>query len=287
VNPWIAGARPRTLPAAVVPVAIGTAAAVGEGSLTWWRAGAAMVVSLALQVGVNYANDYSDGVRGTDDVRVGPVRLVASRLKAPAEVKRAAFMAFAVAGVAGLALAFAVGPELIAVGAAAIGAAWFYTGGPKPYGYLGLGELFVFVFFGLVATAGSTYVQLERLTGWSVVVGVPVGILAVALLVVNNLRDIPSDDIAGKRTLAVRLGDRRTRRVYVALVASAFVMVLVVATWRWPALLALAALPLAAGPANRVYSGARGRDLITVLGATGRLHLVFGALLTVGLALGG
>ena len=287
MNPWIAGARPRTLPAAVVPVAVGTAAAVGEGSLTWWRAGAAMVVSLALQVGVNYANDYSDGVRGTDDARVGPVRLVASRLKAPAEVKRAAFIAFGVAGVAGLALAIAVGPELIVVGAAAIGAAWFYTGGPKPYGYLGLGELFVFVFFGLVATAGSTYVQLERLTAWSVVVAVPVGLLAVALLVVNNLRDIPSDDIAGKRTLAVRLGDGRTRRLYVALVAAAFVMVLVVASWRWPALLALGALPLAAGPVNRVHSGARGRDLIAVLGATGRLHLVFGALLTVGLALGG
>ncbi len=287
MNPWIAGARPRTLPAAVVPVAVGTAAAVGEGSLTWWRAGAAMVVSLALQVGVNYANDYSDGVRGTDDVRVGPVRLVASRLKAPAEVKRAAFIAFGVAGVAGLALAIAVGPELILVGAAAIAAAWFYTGGPKPYGYLGLGELFVFVFFGLVAAAGSTSVQLERLTGWSVVVGVPVGLLAVALLVVNNLRDIPSDDIAGKRTLAVRLGDRRTRRFYVALVAAAFVMVLVVAAWRWPALLALAALPLAVGSVNRVYAGARGRDLITVLGATGRLHLAFGALLTLGLALGG
>jgi len=287
VNPWIAGARPRTLPAAVVPVAAGSAAAVGEGSLTWWRAGAAMVVSLALQVGVNYANDYSDGVRGTDDVRVGPVRLVASRLKAPAEVKRAAFIAFGVAAAAGLALAIAVGPELFAVGAAAIGAAWFYTGGPKPYGYLGLGEVFVFVFFGLVATAGSTYVQLERLTGWSVVVGVPVGSLAVALLVVNNLRDIPSDDIAGKRTLAVRLGDRRTRRLYVALVAAAFLLVVVVASWRWPALLALGALPLAVGPVNRVHAGARGRDLIAVLGATGRLHLVFGALLTLGLALGG
>jgi len=287
VNPWIAGARPRTLPAAVVPVAAGSAAAVGEGSLTWWRAGAAMVVSLALQVGVNYANDYSDGVRGTDDVRVGPVRLVASRLKAPVEVKRAAFIAFGVAAAAGLALAIAVGPELFAVGAAAIGAAWFYTGGPKPYGYLGLGEVFVFVFFGLVATAGSTYVQLERLTGWSVVVGVPVGSLAVALLVVNNLRDIPSDDIAGKRTLAVRLGDRRTRRLYVALVAAAFLLVVVVASWRWPALLALGALPLAVGPVNRVHAGARGRDLIAVLGATGRLHLVFGALLTLGLALGG
>jgi len=287
VNPWIAGARPRTLPAAVVPVAAGSAAAVGEGSLTWWRAGAAMVVSLALQVGVNYANDYSDGVRGTDDVRVGPVRLVASRLKAPAEVKRAAFIAFGVAAAAGLALAIAVGPELFAVGAAAIGAAWFYTGGPKPYGYLGLGEVFVFVFFGLVATAGSTYVQLERLTGWSVVVGVPVGSLAVALLVVNNLRDIPSDDIAGKRTLAVRLGDRRTRRLYVALVAAAFLLVVVVASWRWPALLALGALPLAVGPLNRIHAGARGRDLIAVLGATGRLHLVFGALLTLGLALGG
>jgi 1,4-dihydroxy-2-naphthoate octaprenyltransferase len=287
MNRWLVGARPRTLPAAVVPVAVGTAVAVGEGSITWWRAGAALVVSLALQVGVNYANDYSDGVRGTDDVRIGPARLVASRLASPPAVKRAAFAALGVAAMAGLALAVAVGPELLVVGAAAIAAAWFYTGGPKPYGYLGLGEVFVFVFFGLVATAGSTYVQLDRLTGWSVMAGVTVGFLPTALLVVNNLRDLPADDIAGKRTLAVRMGDRRTRKLYVALVAAAFVGVVVLAAWRLPALLALAAVPVAFGPAARVYRGARGRELIAVLGATGRLQLVFGALLTAGLALGG
>lgn len=287
MNRWVLGARLRTLPAAVVPVAVGTAAALGEGPIRWWRAGAALVVALALQVGVNYANDYSDGVRGADDVRVGPARLVASRLASPASVKRAALGSFAVAALAGLALAVAVGPELIAVGAVAMLAAWGYTGGPAPYGYLGLGEVFVFTFFGVVATSGSAYVQLDRISGWSLVASVPVGALACALLAVNNLRDIPSDAIAGKRTLAVRLGDRRTRLLYTGLVAAAFVAVPVLAWWRWPALLALAALPLASTPIARVRSGSRGRDLIVVLGATGRLQLGFGALLALGLALGG
>src|SRR5262245_23884530 len=223
------GARPRTLPASVVPVAVGTAVAVGDGPIRWWRAGAALVVSLALQVGVNYANDYSDGVRGTDDVRVGPPRLVSSRLASPPAVKRAALASLAVAAVAGLALAVAVGPELLVVGAAAIAAAWCYTGGPEPYGYLGLGQLFVFVFVGLVATAGSTYVQLERLTGWSVVTAAGLGLLPTALLVVNNLRDRAPDEIAGKRTLAVRIGDRRTRQLYVALLVGAFLVIPVLA----------------------------------------------------------
>ena len=217
------GARPRTLPAAVVPVVVGTACAVGEGGMIWWRAGAALVVALALQVGTNYANDYSDGVKGTDTARVGPVRLVASGLARPGAVKRAAIIAFAVAAAAGTALALAVGPELFVVGAACIAAGWLYTGGPKPYGYYGFGELFVFVFFGLVATAGTTYVIVERLTGLSVAAGVVTGALACALLVVNNLRDIPTDRAAGKRTLAVRMGDSPTRVLYVALVVVAFV----------------------------------------------------------------
>jgi 1,4-dihydroxy-2-naphthoate octaprenyltransferase len=288
---WFAGARPRTLPAAVVPVAVGTACAVGEGSdgIIWWRAVAAMVVSLALQVATNYANDYSDGVRGTDadDKRVGPVRLVGQGLAAPSSVKKAAMAAFAVAGVAGGALALAVGPELFVVGALAILAGWFYTGGPRPYGYAGFGELFVFVFFGLVATAGSTYVQLERVTGLSIGAAVPVGLLATALLVVNNLRDIPGDSEVGKRTLAVRLGDQRTRYLYLALIVGAIVCVPFVAGLgqRPVAAIALITLVVAQKPVLRVLQGARGRDLIPVLGGTARVHLVFGVLLTIGLAL--
>jgi 1,4-dihydroxy-2-naphthoate octaprenyltransferase len=291
VNAWLAGARPRTLPAAVVPVLVGTACAVGErpGGLVWWRAGAALVVALAIQVATNYANDYSDGKRGTDDPgrRVGPVRLVGWGIKPAAAVKRAALVSFAVAGVAGLALAVAVGPELLVVGAASFAAGWFYTGGPKPYGYLGLGEVFVFTFFGVVATAGSSYVQLEELQGLALGASVPVGLLATALLVVNNLRDIPGDTLSGKRTLAVRLGDRRTRVLYVALVAGAFVCLPFVAGLgeRPAGALAFAALLLAQRPALRVLQGASGADLIPVLAATGRVQLASGALLALGLAL--
>jgi len=285
---WVAGARPRTLPAAVVPVAVGAACAVGEGGMIWWRVAAALVVSLGLQVGTNYANDYSDGVRGTDTARVGPVRLVASGLAPPKAVKRAALLAFGVAALAGLALAIAVGPVLLLVGAAAIAAGWFYTGGPKPYGYYGFGELFVFVFFGLVATAGTTYVVTEGLTGLSVVAGAAVGALACALLVVNNLRDIPTDRAAGKKTLAVRLGDGPTRILYAALIAVAFVAAIVAAVvWRLPAALVILAIPLGLRPVAMVRAGATGRELIGVLGATGQLQLGFGALFTIGLALGG
>jgi 1,4-dihydroxy-2-naphthoate octaprenyltransferase len=285
VNRWVAGARPRTLPAAVVPVVVGTACAAGHGGIIWWRAGAALVVALALQVATNYANDYSDGVRGTDTRRVGPVRLVASGLATPAEVQRAAFASFGVAALAGLALTIAVGPELLVVGAAAIAAGWFYTGGPKPYGYYGFGELFVFVFFGLVATAGTTYVLIEQLTGLSLVAGSAVGCLACALLVVNNLRDIPTDAAAGKLTLAVRLGDRGTRRLYVALIAGAFAIAALAALARPWALLALAAVPLAVAPVRAVREQAIGPELIAVLAATSRLQLAFGALFAFGLAM--
>jgi 1,4-dihydroxy-2-naphthoate octaprenyltransferase len=285
---WILGARPRTLPAAVVPVAIGAAAAVGAGSIVWWRVAVALVVALALQVGVNYANDYSDGVRGTDATRVGPVRLVASQLAQPAEVKRAAFLAFGVAGVAGLALAATTSWWLLAVGAASIAAAWFYTGGPRPYGYAGLGELFVFVFFGLVATVGTTYVAIERITGLAVVMGCAAGCLSCALLAVNNLRDIPSDAAAGKRTLAVRLGAPRTRWLYVGLVVAAFTLAVVAAlAWRIEVLLALLAVAVAVPPVRAVRAGATGPALIPVLGATGRLQVVYGALVAIGLVLGG
>ncbi len=281
---WVAGARPRTLPAAVVPVLVGTGVAAGQGDVVWWRVGAALVVALATQVATNYANDYSDGVRGADDARVGPVRLVAGGLASPASVKRAALLSFAVAGVAGLALALAVGPELVAVGAACFLAGWYYTGGRRPYGYAGLGEVAVFVFFGLVATVGSAYVHLERVTGLALLAAVPVGLLATALLVANNLRDIPSDAVAGKRTLAVRLGDGATRRLYVGCVAVAFCCVPLLALQRWPALMALAALPLVRRPAAAVLSGAAGPQLVGVLVRTGQLQLVFGALLALGVA---
>jgi 1,4-dihydroxy-2-naphthoate octaprenyltransferase len=285
MNPWLVGARPRTLPAALVPVVIGAACAVGAGSVTWWRVAVALVVSLALQVGVNYANDYSDGVRGTDDARVGPVRLVASGLKPPAAVKRAAWLAFGVAAVAGLVLAATTSWWLLVVGAAAIAAAWGYTGGPRPYGYAGLGELFVFVFFGLVATVGTTYVAVERVTGLSVVMGCAAGCLSCSLLVVNNLRDIPSDTAAGKRTLAVRLGAARTRALYVALLTAAFALAGVAAAWRPWVLLALLAIPLAVACARAVLGGARGPALIPVLAGTGRLLLAYGALASIGLLL--
>ena len=286
MNRWITGARPRTLPAAVVPVAVGAAAAVGEpGDLVAWRVAAALVVSLALQVGVNYANDYSDGVRGTDDVRVGPTRLVASGLASPTSVKRAAVLAFGVAAVAGLAIALATSLWLLVVGAAAIAAGWFYTGGPRPYGYLGLGEVFVFVFFGLVATAGTTFAAIEAVTALSLVMGSAVGSLACALLVINNLRDIPTDRDVGKRTLAVRLGDGRTRWFYTVLVGAAFVLTVVAAGWRPTVLLGLAAVPLAVAPLRSVLGGAGGPALIPVLGATGRLQLIWGVLVTVGLSI--
>jgi 1,4-dihydroxy-2-naphthoate octaprenyltransferase len=285
-NRWVLGARPRTLPAAVVPVALGAAAAAGEPDARWWTVALALVVSLALQVGVNYANDYSDGVRGTDEVRVGPVRLVGSGLASASAVKRAAFAAFGVAAVAGLVLAAATSWWLLAVGVASILAGWFYTGGSNPYGYLGLGEVFVFVFFGLVATAGTTFVVVESLPARAWLLGCVAGCLACALLVVNNLRDIPTDTVAGKRTLAVRLGDAATRWLYVALLAGAFVLVVVVAlTGRVGALAGLVAVPLAVVPARRVRAGAAGRDLIAVLGETGRVQLVAGLLTAVGVVL--
>jgi 1,4-dihydroxy-2-naphthoate octaprenyltransferase len=287
VNRWILGARPRTLPAAVVPVAIGAGAAVGGPSPVWWRVGPALVVSLALQIGVNYSNDYSDGIRGTDDVRVGPMRLVAGGLARPGLVKRAAFLAFGVAGAAGLVLALATTWWLIVVGLAAMLAGWGYTGGPKPYGYLGLGELFVFVFFGLVATVGTTYVVIERFPAHGWVAGCVAGFLACALLVVNNLRDIPTDRTAGKRTLAVRLGDARTRWLFVGCMVAAAALVIVVAVvWRAWAAIALAGFAVSVPPILMVRRGAQGRELIPVLAATARTQLVVGLLLAAGLALG-
>ncbi len=288
MNRWLIGARPRTLPAAVVPVALGAAACVGLGGAAWWRVGLAAVVSLALQVGVNYANDYSDGVRGTDEVRVGPVRLVASGLASPKAVKLAALMAFGVAAVAGLVLAVLTTWWLLAVGAAAILAAWGYTGGPKPYGYLGLGELFVFVFFGLVATVGSMYVVVEQVTAIGWLAGCAAGCLACALLVINNLRDIPTDRVVGKRTLAVRLGDARTRWLYLALLVGAELLFVGVAVAGRPlAALGVLGLVVAVPAVKAVRGGSVGGALIPVLGATGKVQLVSGLLAAAGMAISG
>ena len=282
---WILGARLPTLPAAVVPVLVGTAVAAGSG-IVWWRAAAALVVALALQVAANYANDLSDGVRGTDGQdRGGPQRLVGSGLATPQEVRLAMLGAFGVAAVAGLLLAAAVTPWLLVVGAASMAAGWLYTGGPSPYGYLGLGEVFVFVFFGLVATVGSTYVHQRQVPAVAWAAATAVGLLACALLVVNNLRDRPADAEAGKRTLAVRMGDRRTRVLYVVLVDGALVVGSLCALDRRWAFLVLGAGVLA-GPAVRVVlGGAEGRDLIGVLERTGRTQLAAGILLAAGLAL--
>jgi len=328
VRRWVLGARPRTLPAAVVPVLVGTAAAhphFGAYADAWvayaplshpsapvmvsaapsvsgwvWRALGALVVSLAVQVGTNYANDYSDGVRGTDDARVGPLRLVGSGLVSPGAVKRASLIAFGVAGVVGLWLAAVTSWWVLLVGAACLAAGWLYTGGPRPYGYAGLGEVFVFVFFGLVATVGTYYVQTLRLgdpTVWVAAVGV--GLLSTALLLANNLRDIDTDVVSGKRTLAVRIGRRRAGWLYVACVAVPFVGTLVWgvagAVWlltdvrwvsRWALVgpfLPLCALPLAVAPVRTVLGDAKGRALLPVLAATGKLQMVFGALLAAGL----
>ncbi|MCW2679097.1 MAG: 1,4-dihydroxy-2-naphthoateoctaprenyltransferase [Frankiales bacterium] len=284
---WLEGARPRTLPAAFAPVLVGTGAAALVDRFRPLHALLALVVALALQVAVNYANDYSDGVRGTDAERVGPLRLVGSGVAAPRSVKAAAFAGFGVAMAAGLALALMTTAWLIPLGGVMILAAWGYTGGASPYGYRGFGEVSVFVFFGLVAVCGTTYVQAERVTWTSVLGGVACGALACAILVTNNLRDIPTDVIAGKRTLAVVLGDTRTRLLYAALVAAAFVVALVlVGATPW-ALLALIALPLARGPLERVRRGVTGGELIPVLAGTGRLQLAYAVLLTAGLALGG
>jgi 1,4-dihydroxy-2-naphthoate octaprenyltransferase len=284
---WLAGARPRTLPAAVSPVLVGTGVAVALDGFRPVPALLALVVALALQVAVNYANDYSDGKRGTDADRVGPMRLVGSGAAAPRQVLVAAGLAFGVAGVAGLGLAALSSWWLVAVGAVCIAAAWTYTGGPLPYGYRALGEVFVFVFFGPVAVVGTTFVQTGTLPGLAFAVSVPVGLLIVALLVVNNLRDIEGDAAVGKRTLAVLLGDRTTRLTYVGILVVAFAVIAAVGLLRPWALLALLGTALGVPPARTVLAGGRGPALIGALQATGLLTLVTGILLAAGLALSG
>ena len=285
---WILGARLRTLPAAIMPVMVGSACAGAlEGGVNkrWTFALLALVVSLALQVGVNYANDYSDGVRGTDEKRVGPLRLVGSGLVAPDVVKRAAFIAFGIAAFTGLLIALATSLWLIVVGAACIGAGWLYTGGPKPYGYMGLGELFVFVFFGLVATCGTMYAVTQHVTQLCIYASVAVGSLAVALLVINNLRDIPGDTEVGKVTLAVRLGDKKTRILYNVLFAACGVAIVLCALSRRGAIVGLLGLVVAVPAIRAVRSGASGRELIAVLAITGKTQIATGLLLSLGILL--
>ncbi len=285
---WLAGARPRTLPAAVSPVLAGTGVAAYVDGAVVWKALLALVVSLALQVGVNYANDYSDGIRGTDADRVGPMRLVGSGVASPSAVKHAAFLAFGVAGVAGLVLAASTAWWLVAIGAVSVLAAWFYTGGARPYGYLGLGEVMVFVFFGLVAVVGTTYVQTTTFELPALYAAIGVGALACAILVVNNLRDIPTDTVAGKRTLAVVLGPGRTRALYVLLVlAAAAAVVAVAVSTTWWALLGLGFLVPVLPGVRTVRSGAVGPALIPVLQSTGVAELVWALLVAVPLALVG
>jgi 1,4-dihydroxy-2-naphthoate polyprenyltransferase len=281
---WVAGARPRTLGAAISPVLVGTAAAYADAdTVIWWRAAAALVVALGLQVGVNYANDYSDGVRGTDTKRAGPLRLTASGVAAPAAVRNAAALAFGVAAVVGLALAIAVDLRLLVVGVLAIAAAVLYTGGPRPYGYSGLGEVAVLVFFGFVATAGSAYVQLERVPAAAWWGAVAVGLLACGILLANNIRDVDTDRAAGKRTLAVRTGIATARLLFDGCVSGAFVAVAVVGVLYPTALIALAALPLALQPVRLVMTRRDPPSLVAALVGTARLEIVVAMLLSLGL----
>jgi 1,4-dihydroxy-2-naphthoate octaprenyltransferase len=284
---WVEGARPRTLPTALSPVIAGTGAAIGNGVVAPGRALLALVVAVSLMIGVNYANDYSDGIRGTDDERVGPLRLVGSNLATPSTVRAAALVAFAVAGLAGLTL-ISLSQQwwLIAVGAACIAAAWFYTGGSHPYGYLGLGELAVFVFYGLVGVLGTVLTQSGPPGALAVVAAIGVGMLTSAVLVANNLRDIPTDAAVGKRTLAVQLGDRDTRRLYTALMLLPFVLSAGAGLRSWSMLIALLALPFALLPIRDVLRGAEGAKLIRVLTQTGALLLAWSVLTAIGLAVG-
>jgi 1,4-dihydroxy-2-naphthoate octaprenyltransferase len=287
VAEWVQGARPRTLPIAVSPVLVGTGAALGAAVVAPVRALLALLVAVALIVGVNYANDYSDGIRGTDDERVGPLRLVGARLAAPAAVRTAALLSLSVAALAGLALVALSGQWwLIAVGAACLTGAWFYTGGRRPYGYAGLGEVAVFVFFGPVAVLGTVITQSGPPSPLAVVAAVGVGLLACAVLVANNLRDIPTDAVAGKRTLAVVLGDTDTRRLYAALVVAPLLLTAGAALRSWPMALGLLAAPLAVAPVRRVLRGAQGPQLVRVLAATVSVLLAWSVTTAVGLALG-
>ena len=281
MNKWILGARPRTLPAAIAPVVVATALVGSDFNLL--RAALALKVAVWLQIGVNFANDYSDGVKGTDADRVGPIRLVASGMATAKSVKAAAFISFAIASIAGAWLAFLTSPLLIAVGVASIAAAWGYTGGKNPYGYKGLGELSVFLFFGVIATMGTYYAQTEELTLLSFIVSIPMGALSCAILAINNLRDRPKDALVGKLTVAVRIGDRNARVMFVSLLLVAHLAV--IATLIPTTLLTLLALPMSISISRQVLSGISGKELIPLLGKTGKLQMLFSILLAVGLGI--
>ncbi|MFT4088497.1 MAG: 1,4-dihydroxy-2-naphthoate polyprenyltransferase [Gordonia sp. (in: high G+C Gram-positive bacteria)] len=286
VSEWIQGARPRTLPNAIAPVVVGVGAAARLGDVVWWKAALALLVALALIIGVNFANDYSDGIRGTDDDRVGPMRLVGSGAASPGAVKNAAFGCFGVAAVAGLVLAVSTAWWLVAVGVVCIAGAWFYTGGKKPYGYLGFGEVAVFVFFGLVAVLGTQYVTVGQVDVAGLLCAIAIGCFSSAVLVVNNLRDIPTDTESGKITLAVRLGDRSTRMLFTALIVVPFALTVAVgALASWWALFGLLATPLAAVAVRPVISGGNGRALIPTLATTGQAMLVWAVATAVPFAL--
>lgn len=280
-NKWVLGARPRTLPAAIAPVLVATSLA--GSAFNWLRALLALFVAVGLQIAVNYSNDYSDGIKGTDENRVGPTRLVAGNLATAAEVKRAALTSFFFASIAGTWLALLTSPWLILVGLISIAAAWGYTGGKNPYGYLGFGEVSVFVFFGLVATVGTFYVQTETITLLSFLVAIPMGAFSCAILAINNLRDRPLDEIAGKNTLAVRFGDKWARKSFVALLIFAHLAAL--ATLIPWSLLTLVLVPMTIQISRQVLNGAAGRDLIPILGRTGKLQLLFSLLFSVALAI--
>lgn len=279
MNKWILGARPRTLPAAIAPVVV--ASALVGTDFNWFRAALALKVAVWLQIGVNFANDYSDGVKGTDEDRVGPIRLVGSGLATAKSVKTAAFISFGIASIAGTWLAFLTSPLLILIGVLSIAAAWGYTGGKNPYGYRGLGELSVFLFFGVIATMGTYYAQTEEITLLSFIVSIPMGALSCAILAINNLRDRPKDELVGKLTVAVRIGDRKARVMYVALLALAHIAA--IATLIPTTLLTLVALPITLSISRQVLSGVSGKELIPVLGKTAKLQMIFSILLAVGL----
>jgi 1,4-dihydroxy-2-naphthoate octaprenyltransferase len=281
MNKWVLGARPRTLPAAIAPVVV--ASALAGSDFNWFRAVLALKVALWLQIGVNFANDYSDGIKGTDDDRVGPIRLVASGIATSKSVKRAAFISFAIACIAGAWLALLTSPLLIVIGAISIAAAWGYTGGKNPYGYKGLGDISVFIFFGVIATVGTFYVQTETITGLSFIVSIPMGALSCAILAVNNLRDRPKDQLAGKLTVAVRVGDINARYMYVSLLVVAHIAA--IATLIPTALLTLLLLPMSISISRQVLSGVSGKDLIPVLGRTGKLQLLFSIVFALALAI--
>ncbi|MEY3849123.1 MAG: hypothetical protein RLZ20_623 [Actinomycetota bacterium] len=281
MNKWILGARPRTLPAAIAPVVVATALVGPDFNLL--RAALALKVAVWLQIGVNFANDYSDGVKGTDADRVGPIRLVASGMATAKSVKAAAFISFAIASIAGAWLALLTSPLLIAVGVLSIAAAWGYTGGKNPYGYKGLGELSVFLFFGVIATMGTYYAQTEELTFLSFIVSIPMGALSCAILAINNLRDRPKDALVGKLTVAVRIGDRNARLMFVSLLLVAHLAV--IATLIPTTLLTLLALPMSISISRQVLSGISGKELIPLLGKTGKLQMLFSILLAVGLGI--